>query len=132
MSDGDVVLERVRQYRVAARKIVQADWVSVRRRCLGLLELQEAARAEPDLVVRTWSERAVWQESRVFLGVDDDEPVPPPRSYEAAQRHLRSRGLEECPTCRSALATEDDFARWSRLRLADAERRQIREKAISQ
>ena len=131
MSADDDVLDRVRKYRRAARRIVETDWVSVKRRCLGLLELQDAARAEPDLTIRTWAERAVWEEAKPFLGVDDGEPVAPPMSFEAAQRQLRNHGLEQCPTCRSRLATEDDFARWSRLRLAEAQRRDIRQKAIN-
>ena len=128
---GLAVLNRVREYRRAAHKIVEAEWVSVHRRCLGLLELQDAARAEADLTIRTWAERAVWEEAKPFLGVDDGEPTAPPVSYESAQRRLRNQGLEQCPTCRSRLATEEEFARWSRLRLADAERREIREKAVS-
>lgn len=125
------ILDRVREYRRAARKIVEADWVSVHRRCLALVELAERTRAEPDLTVRTWSERSIWEESKQFLGVDDGEPIAPPVSYESAQRRLRNQGLEQCPTCRSRLATEEEFARWSRLRLADAERREICEKAVS-
>jgi hypothetical protein len=109
---------------------VEAEGVSIRRRCLGLLELQDAARSEPDLTTRVWSERAVWEESRPFLGVDDGESVAPPLSYEAAQRRLRTRGYKRCPNCRAALATEQDFDHWSRLRLADAERRDARDKAV--
>jgi hypothetical protein len=127
---GQAVLDRVREYRTAARKIVEAEWATVKRRCLGLLELQDAARAEPDLTVRTWAERAVWEEAKPFLGVGDGEPVAPPRSYEAAQRKLRNQQLERCPTCHASLATEQDFARWARIRKADAERRGAREKAV--
>ena len=129
--DGQAILERVREYRLAARKIVEADWVSVHRRCLGLLELQDAARAEPDLTIRTWAERSVWEESKEFLGVDDGEPIAPPVSYESAQRRLRNQGLDQCPTCRSCIATEEEFERWSRLRLTIAERRDIRNKAVN-
>lgn len=129
--DGQAILERVREYRLAARKIVEAGWVSVHRRCLGLLELQDAARAEPDLIIRTWSERSIWEKSKGFLGVDDGEPVAPPRSYEAAQRQLRDQGLQQCPTCRSHIATEQEFDCWSRLRLADSERRDISNKAVN-
>ena len=129
---AQAVLDRVREYRHAARKIVEADWVSVHRRCSALLELAERARVETDLTVRTWSERSIWEESKQFLGVDDGEPIAPPASYESAQRQLRNQGLQQCPTCRSRLATEEEFVRWSRLRLADAKRRENREKAVSQ
>lgn len=137
MSAGDLpeadqaILDRVREYRLAARKIIEADWVSVHRRCLGLLELQEAARAESDLIVRTWSERGVWEESKEFLGVDDGEPIAPPLSYESSQRRLRNQGLEQCPTCRARIASEEEVDRWARLRLAAAERRDIRDKAVN-
>ena len=124
-----VVLDRVREYRSAARKIVEASGATVHRRCVALVELAERARAETDLTTRTWSERSIWEESRAFLGFGD-EPTTPPAGYESAQRPLRSQGLEQCPTCRSRLATEEDFARWGRLRLADAERRENREKAV--
>ena len=129
--EGEEVLDRVREYRRAARKIVEADWVSVHRRCLGLLDLVDAARSESDPTIRRWAEGAIWEESKRFLGFDDGEPVAPPTSFEAAQRQLRNQGLEQCPTCRSRLATDDDFAHWSRLRLADAQRRDIREKAVN-
>jgi len=132
VSAGEHVLDRVRQYRKAARQIVEAEWVSVQRRCLGLLELQDAARSEPDLTIRTWAERSIWEESKGFLGCDDRKPVAPQRSYEAAQRQLRNRGLERCPTCRAALATEQDFGHWSRLRVHDAERRVTSERAVGQ
>lgn len=128
-ADVDGVLDRVREYRRAARRIVAAE-ASIQRRCLGLLELQDAARSEPDLTIRTWAERSIWEESKAFLGVDDRDPVAPPRSFEAAQRHLRNRGLDRCPTCHARLATDDDFARWSRIRLADAEQRDAHTKAV--
>jgi hypothetical protein len=128
--DGQAVLDRVREYRRAARKIVETEWASVQRRCLGLLELQDAARAEPDLTIRTWAERSIWEESKEFLGVDDDEPVAPPRSYEAAQRKLRNQQLERCPTCHASIATERDFDRWGRIRQTDAERRDAHDKAV--
>jgi hypothetical protein len=128
---GQAILDRVREYRRAARKIVEADWVRTHRRCLALLELAERARAEEDLTVRTWSERSIWEESKEFLGVDDGEPIAPPLSYESSQRRLRNQGLEQCPTCRARIASEEEFDHWARLRLAAAERRDIRDKAVN-
>jgi hypothetical protein len=94
VSARDDVLDRVREYRVAARKIVRADWVPVKRRCLGLLELADAARAESDLTTRTWAERSIWEESKAFLEMEDTDPVLParriraPAAATAAPEHL--------------------------------------------
>ena len=119
-------LDRVRQYRRATRIAVQADDHGLQDRYLALMELAEAARAEADPFVRTWSERAIWEESRLFLGVGDEDAVPP-EPYEAAQRKLRARGFSQCPECRAPLATDADFKRWYRMRvdhIADLERRE--------
>jgi hypothetical protein len=128
---GEAVLDQVREYRLAARRIVEIEYATVQRRCLGLLELQDAAREEPDPIVRVWAERSIWEEAREFLGVYDGEPAAPPISYEAAQRRLRHQGVERCPTCHGSLATEQDFDRWARIRRADAERRDARRQATS-
>jgi hypothetical protein len=125
----DYVLVRVAEYRAAARQIVEADHASVIRRCLKLVELASRAREETDDTVRAWAERSIWEESNAFLSIDDDQPIPLP-SYEAAQRQLRLRGYESCPTCRARIATEDELARWSRLRTGIAEQRRIRREAV--
>jgi hypothetical protein len=105
-------IERVREYRRAARVAIRGGQYENRNRYLALIALAEAARAEPDPLVRTWSERAIWEESKGFLGVDDREPEPPGDLYERSQRKLRSRGYAACPTCKSPLASEVDFERW--------------------
>ena len=71
--EGEHVLGRVRRYREAARMTVRAE-ASVRERCLALLEIADMARQESDLTIRTWAERAIWEESKAFLGMDDAEP----------------------------------------------------------
>jgi hypothetical protein len=106
------VLERVREYRRAARLAVESHDHPFQARCLALIDLAEAARAEPDLTVRTWSERAIWEESKRFLGMDDELPEPVPEPFERAQRKLRAQGLTSCPTCLSTLATDLDFELW--------------------
>lgn len=121
------VLERVREYRSAARLAVRADESSIQARCLALVDLAEAARAESDPIVRTWSERAVWEESKRFLGVDDDEHSFPPEPFEGAQRRLRAQGYATCPSCLSVLASDVDFERWHHQRedhLAELRRRE--------
>lgn len=130
MGSPEAVLDRVREYRVAARTIVRTDYATIARRCEGLLELVGKARSEADPTIRHWSETAIWQESKAFLGYDDEEPALPPEGYERRQRRLRSAGYEACPNCLARLATEDDLRRWSRMRLDDAERRRIREEAV--
>ena len=112
MSSGVDVLDRVREYRAAARLAVRSSKSSVQARCLTLIDLSEAARAEPDLTVRTWSERAVWEESRAFLGMDDEEHSFPPDPFERAQRKLRAQGYSSCPQCLSNLAMDLDFELW--------------------
>ena len=111
MTDADV-LERVREYRRAARMAVDAHDHRYQDRCLALVDLAEAARAESDLTVRTWAERAIWEESRAFLGMDDELPEPVPEPFEAAQRKLHARGLVSCPTCLATLSDERDWERW--------------------
>lgn len=127
MSADTDVLERVREYRAAARMAVRAEESPVQTRCLALIDLAEAARAEPDPIVRTWSERAVWEESKRFLGVDDEEHTYPPEPFEKAQRKLRAQGYSSCPTCLSNLATDTDFEIWRNQRedhLAELRRRE--------
>ncbi len=109
-------LERVREYRRAARLAVRADDHSPRDRYLAFIELAEAARAEPDPLVRAWAERAMWEEAKSLLAVDDEQHEYPPERYERAQRGLRIEGYAICPACLSTLATEVDFERWRRMR----------------
>jgi hypothetical protein len=110
-------LDRVREYRKAAPVAVRAEEHALQVRYLALIDLVEAARDEADPLVRNWSERAIWEESKQFLGVDDEDHEFPPEPYERAQRKLRSRGYSSCPTCLSVLATDADFVRWADMRL---------------
>jgi hypothetical protein len=128
---GEEILKRVHEFRVAARTIVEAVHVDERRRELGLVDLHEMAHAEPDLTVRTWSERAIWQEAKGFLGMDDEQPALPPEGYERRQRRLRQEGLETCPACFARIATEEELRRWSELRRAEVERLERHERAVT-
>jgi len=128
---SDDVLGRIRRYRQVARTVVESS-KSVRERCLGLLELIETAREERDSTVRHWAEAAIWQESKAFLGVEDEtDPPLPPESHEHRQRRLRLMGEDTCSRCFARIATEDDLRRWSRMRLQDAELRDARRRAVS-
>lgn len=101
------VLERVGEFRDAARQIVEAD-ADTSRRCLGLLDLVDAARAEADPVVRVWAEGAVWSAAETFL-LADPEAAAVVESWEAAQRRLRARGYVSCPECRAHIATDEEL-----------------------
>jgi hypothetical protein len=127
---GAEVLERIREYRIAARKIVEADHVNFKDRCLGLLELVDLARAENDVLIVRWAELSIWAEARGFLGIHDEAPALPPEPFEDRQRRLRQDGYERCPHCFSQIATEEELKRWWSLRRAEAERRDIHERAI--
>ncbi len=122
------VLERVREYRRAARVAVRADEHRLQDRYLVLLDLAECARAEPDLLVRRWAELAIWDESRVFLGVEDEQPQTPPEPFERAQRRLRIEGYATCPKCLSTLASDVDFDRWRQMRAAHIAELEARER----
>lgn len=122
-------LDRVREFRKAARIAVQADDHPLQDRYLALIDLAEMARAEPDPLVRRWSELAIWEESRVFLGMDDEDHEFPPQAYEARQHALRAEGYSSCPRCLAVLATDIDFDRWRRMRAAHIEEMRVREQA---
>jgi hypothetical protein len=130
-AEGDAILACVREYRRAARTIVRTEHATVVRRCEGLLELVDMARQEADLTIRLWSERSIWEESKAFLGMGDEAPPLPPEGYERRQRRLRAEGYETCPHCFARIATGEEQERWSRLRMNAAERRDVREGAVS-
>jgi hypothetical protein len=125
-------LARIGQYRKAARIAVQADHAELGERYAALIDLAETARAESDPLVRTWAERAVWEESRIFLGVEDEEHDFPPQNYVRRARALRAEGYESCPRCLSVLATDRDLERWSAMRRAHIEELRVREQAVEQ
>lgn len=127
--EGEHVLGRVRRYREAARMTVRAE-ASVRERCLALLEIADMARQESDLTIRTWAERAIWEESKAFLGMDDAEPELPHPSFEQRVRALRRKGLIRCDRCGHDLPTDEELERWARLRRHYAELRDVREGAL--
>jgi len=125
------ILRRVHEFRVAARTIVEAVHVDDNRRVLGLIDLVEMARAVADPTIRTWSERAVWQEAKGFLGVDDEQAPLPPEPYEHRQRRLRQEGEDTCSRCFARIATEEELRRWSELRKAEARRLDAHRKAVT-
>lgn len=123
-------LELVREYRRAARMAVDATDKPLGRRLIALLDLADAARSEQDAWTREMAEQALWEEARPLLGAEGDEPAIPGDPVEVAARQLRARGYESCPTCARRLHGAMDCERWRRIRLADAERRDARRKAV--
>jgi hypothetical protein len=127
-TDPDV-LARVRRFREAARLAVRAD-APVRDRCLALLDIADMARDEPDPTIRTWAERAIWEESKAFLGMDDAEPALPNPSFEQKVRALRREGFARCDRCGHDLPTDEELERWSQMRRHYAETLEAREQAL--
>lgn len=107
MSD-DELLARIRRYREAARTTVRTPGVSDRDRCLALLQLADMARDEEDPTIRTWAERATWEEAKGFLGLDDAAPPLPSTSFERKVRTLRHEGLVRCDRCGHDLPTDEE------------------------
>ena len=124
------VLDRIREYREAARLAVGAD-ADEQTRQLALLDLVDHLRkTETDALVVRWGELAIWEECRDFLGMADEEPWTPPPSFYATIRRLRAQGLVACPKCTQRLPEESDLERWSRLRLDASQRREVRKGAV--
>jgi hypothetical protein len=125
---GQKFLRRVAEYRAAARLAVQTKLEDRGRNYLALLNLADEARKEHDPTIRAWAERAIWEESKSFLGADDRVVIP--ESYERAQRRLRRQGLVRCPECASELATDMDLDRWASIRHEEALRLKAHEEAV--
>src|SRR3712207_5758369 len=106
------MLQRIDEYRAAARKIVEAS-APLNRRCAGLIELSRSAREEDDPEVARFAERVIFEEAAELLGLRRPPPVPVD-AYGRRQLALRAEGYECCPRCGSRLATEIDVERWAR------------------
>lgn len=113
-------LALIAAYRTATKRLVHADR-PLRVKCLGLLDLAEAGRAERDPTVRAWIAETLWREAEQLL---TGRPASlAGDGYERATRKLRADGYLACPTCRSSLPDEATFDRWRLLRtqgVADA------------
>lgn len=108
-----IALATVAAYRAAARRAVHADR-SLKVRCLALLRLAEAGRAEPDPTLASWVESAIWREAAPLL---TGRPASlAGDAHERGVRRLRSRGYVMCPSCRTPLPTEEILDRWRLIR----------------
>jgi hypothetical protein len=123
-------LDRIHEYREAARLAVEAD-ADEQTRQLALLDLVDHLRkTEPDALVVRWGEVAIWSECADFLGMGDSEPWTPPPSFDATIRRLRAQGLVACSRCHQRLPEEADLERWSRRRADASQRRDVRKGAV--
>jgi hypothetical protein len=123
-------LDRIRQFRAAARLAVRTEEATLQSRYYALLDLVDAADAEPDLLVRRWSRVAIWEESREFLGMGDEPSEVVPEPFERAQRQLRDEGYSSCPRCLAHVATNDELASWRDLRRGHIVEVERRERAV--
>jgi hypothetical protein len=129
MVDG-AILERVGEYRKAARMAVEADR-DFATRALALLDLADAARAEPDALTARWSELAIWAEAEAFLvGLERKKDAQTGDAWERAQRRMRAEGYETCPRCRSRIASEKELEAMHLRRLSRIDELERRERAI--
>lgn len=122
-------LERLGEYRRAARTAVHAA-APVKTRCLALLDLGAAARAEEERTARDWAERAVWEEARDLLGHGEPPPELPGDPYERRARQLRAQGYSRCPRCLAELPGDVELERWAELRRVHREQVEARERAV--
>jgi hypothetical protein len=111
-SDG---LERVAEFREAARKILRSD-LTTESRTTALVRLYRKAKAEPwaDLIVGAIVAELTWSIDRddVIERESAGEPM------ERAHRSLRGRGYDRCPECRCELSRELDWSVWRQIREA--------------
>lgn len=128
MSADEEALDRVREYRRAARMAVEADveWTT---KALALLDVADMARREPDPVTRLWCERVIWAEAEPFLF---DEPIDRTvgDAWERAQRKMRAAGYEACPRCRGRIATQDELEQMALRREQRIRDLEVRQRAV--
>jgi hypothetical protein len=106
----DELLEVVRNFELAARKIADDPTLSVRSKCLALLELRRRARLETGLPA--FAEISVWRGSKHLFS----EPAVP-RDLLERLRSLLRRGLSSCPTCLRDIPSHDELDRWRELEI---------------
>jgi hypothetical protein len=107
-SDVDEVLRIARDYRRAARLVADDSTLSLRSKCLALIDLNRRARQE---LPAGFGEAAVWGGARHLFEAD----LGVPRSVIEANRRLLRRGHHDCPTCHRPLPDHDDLDRWEEL-----------------
>jgi hypothetical protein len=109
------VLDRIREFRIAARHAVESTDAGDKQQLLALMDLADLVRREPDRTTRLWAERVIWAEAASFI-LEEEPPIFGDR-WERAQRELRLGGYEKCPRCLSQVQTLEQLDREQRRRL---------------
>lgn len=120
-------LERVGEYREAARRLLRSD-LTIEGRQLAVMRLYEKGKREPfgDLIVRSIVAEVVWSIERD----DVDEIRSAGDRMERAHRSLRARGYARCPECECELSRELDWLGWRSSRDAAEVEYHAREGAV--
>jgi len=114
---GIQVLDRISLYRAAARTLLRNDGIDHERRVAALVAMYDRAKAEPsaDLVIGAMV-------AEVLFNIFRSDAVavrPKADAFERAQRRVRGRGRDACPTCLSRLLTDGELAELAQLREAE-------------
>ncbi len=107
-TEVDELLGIAHDYRRAARLIADDESLTIRSKCLGLLELNRRARRD---VLPEFAAAADWGGCRFLF--DEDRGVP--QNVIEANRRLLRRGQTDCPTCRRPLPTHARLDDWEHL-----------------
>jgi len=104
-----------REYYARLATAVQTEGRACRRRGLALMSLAEAAGNEPDLLVRTWSDSAIWEGEQSVPRLRGEHPSPR-RRVRDVDPSLRTRRSRRLPSWLTPLATEERSNAWQQLR----------------
>ncbi len=106
--DVDRALAEIRRWERAARLVADDPALSLKRKCLALLEMMSRARRSE---LAAFLELSVWKGCKHLF----EEDVPTPTDTIGAIRALLRQGHSDCPTCRRPLPDHDELDRWRRL-----------------
>lgn len=107
------LLASAREFQGAARRVADDQTLSVKARCLALLDLGRRARRETP---GGFAASAVWGGARHFLA-EDGLPAGGDGTVNAIRR-LRYDGHSDCPSCKRPLPDHEELDGWNRLRHA--------------
>jgi hypothetical protein len=122
-------LERVRQFRQAARQILRQRWIETADdRTPALLNLVRRARQErySDLIIRAITAEVLWSIDRE--DVSETRYLADP--LERRHRQMRAEGFAACPRCLSPLSTALEWQAWHELREGAIRELEAREVAV--
>jgi hypothetical protein len=121
-------LERVAEFREAARRILRSD-LTKESRTTALMRLYARAKDEPlaDLIIPSVVAELAWS-------IDRDDVIELKSAgdlMERAHRSLRSRGYARCPECRCELSRELDWDYWRQVRTSAVDEFEARERPVT-